>query len=229
MRKKEINGLAGCKVFFDFDNTITSFDVLDDIIKRFSVDDKWKAVEKLWLDGKIGSRECLKKQIEMVRVTRRDLLRYLGKVKVNPYFKKIIPILQKNHAGPVILSDDFDFIVGTILRNNGIKGLDVRTNRIKLKDSRLIPSFPYTNSDCWKCAHCKKKNLLEGGFGSKITIYIGDGRSDVCPAKKADLVFAKGSLLKHFRQNQLPYRRFKDLREVYNYLKRTDAAKSENS
>jgi 2,3-diketo-5-methylthio-1-phosphopentane phosphatase len=220
--------LSGCQVFFDFDNTLTYFDVLDDIIERFSVDDAWKILEKKWSEGKIGSRECLRGQLKSIRVNKRDLLKYLGKIKVNPYFKKIIPILQRNHAGPVILSDDFHFIIDTILRNNGIRGVSVCANQLKLKDNRLIPSFPHTNSDCWKCAHCKTKNLSKGKFNSKIIIYVGDGYSDICPAKKADIVFAKGSLLKHLRNNKLACRTFKDLKEVYNYFERKYESESKN-
>jgi 2,3-diketo-5-methylthio-1-phosphopentane phosphatase len=220
MQRRKIRSLSECRVFFDFDNTLTSFDVLDDIITRFAVDDKWKALEEKWLQGRIGSRECLKGQLQSVRVSKADLLKYLNKIKINPFFLKIIPLLRKNHAGPVILSDDFHFVIDTILRNNGIARVAVLANNLNLKSNRLIPSFPHTNLRCWKCAHCKTKNLSKGRFSSKITIYVGDGRSDICPAKKADIVFAKGSLLKYFRQNHLPCRRFKDLREVYNYLKR---------
>jgi 2,3-diketo-5-methylthio-1-phosphopentane phosphatase len=228
MRRREITNLSYCRVFFDFDNTLTYLDVLDDIIQRFSVDDKWKALEKKWLEGRIGSRECLKGQLESVRVNKQYLLKYLDKIKVSPYFKKVIPLLQKNHAGPVILSDNFGFIIERILRNNGIKGVAVCANRLKIKDDRFIPSFPHTNRDCWKCAHCKTKNLKKSKFDSKIIIYVGDGHSDICPAKKADIVFAKGSLLKHFRKNHLPCRRFNELKEVYNYLKRVYDSKSEN-
>ena len=35
-------------------------------------------------------------------------------------------------------------------------------------------------------------------------IYVGDGRSDICPAKEADIVMAKGVLLKYLRSHKLP-------------------------
>ena len=43
-------------VFLDFDNTITSLDVLDAVIGKFSVDQKWMIYEEAWKEGKIGSR-----------------------------------------------------------------------------------------------------------------------------------------------------------------------------
>jgi len=127
----KINSLSDCLVFFDFDNTLTSFDVLDDIVTRFSVDDGWKALEQQWLEGKIGSRECLKGQLERVRIPKPALLKYLKKIRISPVFKKIIPLLNTHRAGPVILSDNFHFIIDTILRNNGIKGAEVCANSLR--------------------------------------------------------------------------------------------------
>lgn len=224
----KLNSLSDCLVFFDFDNTLTSFDVLDDIVTRFSVDDGWKVLEQQWLEGKIGSRECLKGQLERVRISRSALLKYLKKIRISPVFKKIIPLLNIHRAGPVILSDNFHFIIDTILRNNGIKGVEVCANSLRLNKDRFTLSFPHTNSSCWKCAHCKTKNLSNARFNSKIKIYIGDGFSDICPAEKADIVFAKGNLLRHFRAKDLPYKLFNDLGQVYTFLKRIDDAGSKN-
>ena len=53
------------KFFVDFDGTITKKDVVDMILERFA-DPSWKTVEKDWTEGKIGSRECLTKQLALV-------------------------------------------------------------------------------------------------------------------------------------------------------------------
>ena len=39
------NNKNNLMVFFDFDNTITTIDVIDDMLERFSKDDEWKALE----------------------------------------------------------------------------------------------------------------------------------------------------------------------------------------
>jgi 2-hydroxy-3-keto-5-methylthiopentenyl-1-phosphate phosphatase len=49
-------------------------------------------------------------------------------------------------------------------------------------------------------------------------IYIGDGRSDICAAKEADIVFAKDTLLEYFKKHDLPCAEFYDLGTVYQYL-----------
>jgi 2,3-diketo-5-methylthio-1-phosphopentane phosphatase len=206
-------------VFFDFDNTITPFDVLDDIIKRFSINKNWEKFERAWKRGLIGSRYCLEGQLRSVRVTKNDLLRYLARIRIDPHFHKLSAILEKEDIRSVILSDSFSFIIESILRNNKIKGVKVYANSLRFYRDRLIPSFPYRNRYCQRCAHCKKKNLLKKNISDKIIIYIGDGHSDVCPAECSDIVFAKGSLLKHFRKTKRLCVAYNKLEDISNYFR----------
>lgn len=211
--------LSECMVFFDFDNTITPFDVLDDIIERFSVNTGWVAFEKAWKRREIGSRICLVGQLGSVRITKKNLLQYLSRIKVEPHFHKLFALLRKEAIRPVILSDSFNFIIKSILRNNGIKGVRVYANRLRFRKDRLLASFPYKNKRCLRCAHCKKKNLLKKGIRGKIIIYIGDGLSDICPAECSDIVFAKGSLLKHFRKTGRLCLAYNNLEDIHNYFR----------
>lgn len=207
-------------VFLDFDNTITQYDVLDDIIERFSPNNKWVSLEKKWKEGRIGSKECLKGQVEALRVGRKTLEEYLRTVKVDPYFKKLKDYLGARNIKIVVLSDNFDYILNRILKNNDIRGLRVFSNKLRIRENRFRTSFPLTNGDCGKCGHCKKSSFLaKAGKGTR-TVYVGDGLSDVDPAKHADIVFAKGALKEHFRENGLKHIPFRDLKTVYNYFKR---------
>ena len=207
--------------FFDFDNTITPHDILDDIIARFSPDDGWVELERRWVAGHIGSRECLDGQMRGVRITKGRLGRYLSKIKVDPAFKNILKLCDSKHIKKFILSDNFGYIVKSILKANGIRGLRIYCNRLKFSGDRLIPRFPFLNVRCHKCAHCKKANLISKAGKFAITIYVGDGLSDICPAERADIVFAKGTLAKHFKKKKMEHIPFKKLSEVYKHLKRS--------
>ncbi len=50
--------------------------------------------------------------------------------------------------------------------------------------------------------------------------YVGDGWSDRCAAKVADLVFARGSLAEHLETEGVPYVPFDDLLDVREGLRR---------
>lgn len=206
-------------VFFDFDNTITTFDVLDDIIQKFSKDEKWMELEEQWKKGEIGSRQCLYGQIKGVRITKDSLDEYLQDIEIDSYFKPLISFLNGKNIKWLILSDNFDYILKKILVNNGIKNTLVFSNKISFSGDKLIPSFPHTDKKCRSCAHCKKSNLFKNAAGNRMTIYIGDGRSDVCPSKYANIVFAKDSLLRYYKENKKAPIPYKGLKDVHAFLK----------
>jgi 2-hydroxy-3-keto-5-methylthiopentenyl-1-phosphate phosphatase len=218
MRDIRLPHLSDCRVFFDFDNTITFFDVLDDIVERFSVDREWIAYEKAWKEGRIGSSVCLKGQLQSVRISKKDFSVYLSLIKIDPRFLKFISILKKEGMKPVIVSDGFASVIKFILKNNGVTGVKVYANTLKFSKDKLIPLFPYRNRQCRLCAHCKR-NTLKKEARDNVIIYIGDGRSDICPAEYSDLVFAKGSLLEHFRKTKRLCIGFNNLDDIYGYLK----------
>jgi len=210
-----------CVVFFDFDNTIATCDVFDNMLPRFSQDKLWVELEKQWKKGKIGSRACLKGQIKGLSITKEALDEYLSGIKIDPYFKKIIRGLTSRGIKTFVLSDNFDYILERILHLNGIRNLKIYSNKLHLNKNELIPMFPYSNDKCHLCAHCKTKNLLANVSKESIIIYIGDGRSDICPSQYADIVFAKDDLLAYFKDKNLTCFSYRNLRDVHDYFKRS--------
>jgi 2,3-diketo-5-methylthio-1-phosphopentane phosphatase len=179
-------------------------------------------IEEDWKRGKIGSKDCLSGQLKSVRVGRKRLDSYFRKIKVDPYFKKIIALLGKHNVRPVILSDSFSYFIESILNNNGIHGIKIFSNRIRLSGDRLVPSFPYQHTSCTICGNCKSNHLPHGRGGEKVVIYVGDGLSDLCPSKNSDIVFAKGNLKKFLLKEGKPFISFGSLKSVYNFLRRMD-------
>ncbi len=211
--------LSDCVVFFDFDNTVTRFDVIDDVLERFSINRDWVKLENAWKAGRIGSKECLKGQLRSVRIAKRDLRKYLSMVPIDSYFGSLVAFLKEKGIRPTILSDSFSFFIKEILKNHGIKGVKAYCNELSFSGDKLFPSFPYANG-CSRCAHCKKQHLLGDRLSGKVIVYIGDGLSDVCPAQESDLIFAKESLLAYCRKHKIPCVAFTSLRDVYRYLRR---------
>jgi len=215
-----MSGSSPIEVYFDFDNTITEFDVLDDIIQRFSVNEDWRRIERAWEAGEIGSRECLEQQLGQVRITEPVLREYLGAIRVDPAFPRIIDWLRERAVAPVmILSDSFSAIIAAILENNGITGLTIRANELRLDGDRPVVSFPYYNSICSRCANCKTSHLFrrDRPAGTK-KIYVGDGLSDACPAGFCEILFAKDKLLKYYSATRKDCIPFRNLSTVYSHL-----------
>ncbi|MFA6320394.1 MAG: MtnX-like HAD-IB family phosphatase [Candidatus Omnitrophota bacterium] len=207
-------------VFFDFDNTITTIDVIDDMLERFSGDDGWKNLEEKWRREEIGSRECLKGQVEGIKVGKEKLDNYLSTIKIDPYFKKLLNFFESRSIPVLIVSDNFDYMLNGILERNNISGMEVYCNKVDITGDNFKTSFPYANSDCGDCANCKKTHLLSKRKEGMEAVYIGDGKSDVCASKVSDLVFAKGYLQDLFKEEGRPHVAIDDLKDVYDYFER---------
>jgi len=210
--------LSNCRVFFDFDNTMTVTDVLYEVIRRFSINRQWEVLEDAWQDGKIGTKECLEGQLRNVRISKTSLHKYLSKVELDPHFHKLLALLVREGIKPVILSDNFTYIIEWILKYHGIKDLKVYGNALRFYKDHIIPSFPYDNPFCLNCAHCKKIHLTKDKTENKLIVYVGDGRSDFCPARVSDIVFAKDNLLNFMTKEELPHIAYKNLGDVHHYF-----------
>ena len=193
--------------------------MLDEIIKKFSVDRKWMDLENAWLVDEIGTKECLEGQLRGVRATKDKLCEFLATIKFDHHFHRLLTFLQQHGVKPVILSDNFSFIIENLLQNYGIKDVKVYANTIKFYKNRLIPSFPYDNPFCPSCAHCKKIHLTKNGHEDKLIVYIGDGNSDICPAEVSDIVFAKDKLLEHLKKERKYFIPYENLGDVFNYFR----------
>ncbi len=211
---------AGFRVFIDFDNTISIGDVLDGVIEKFSTDDRWQALEADWEAGRIGALECLDGQMRGLSAPWPELTRHLDGVKLDAGFVALIEFVRRAGGELTIVSDNFDLIVGHILQQRGLTGVTVHANHLELAGGRVVPSFPFANPACPGCAHCKKTHFIPPNDDDRRVIYIGDGRSDLCPARHADVVFAKASLLSQLQAEKIPCIAFGELADVVRTLEK---------
>jgi len=219
---KELNNSDKHLVFFDFDNTITTWDILDDMLTRFSGNYDWLELEEKWKKGEIGSRECLEGQIKGIRITKKDLDKYLDTIKIDPYFTKLRSFLDAKDKKIIILSDNFDYILNYVLKHNNIYDMETYCNKLEISEDRLIPSFPYNDEECCgRCAHCKRMSIKRLNNPGAVTIYIGDGLSDICASEHADIVYAKGSLQGHLNDKGIEHIPINGLKDVYEYFQRS--------
>jgi len=216
-----MNAATCFEAYFDFDNTITDFDVLDDVIQSFSINEEWKVVEEQWESGLIGSKECLERQLAQVRVTEATLSDYIKDIRVDPAFPTILELLRRHHVPTVIVSDSFTLIIKKILENNGVPPLPILANEMRLDGEVPVVTFPYFQSICSTCANCKTSHLFRRDRppGTK-KIYVGDGRSDICASRFCEILFAKGSLYKHYAPLRSDVIEFKNLSSVHVELQR---------
>ena len=203
----------------DFDGTIALEDVTDGLLERFA-DASWKDVEAQWLAGRIGSRDCMARQVALIEADQEELNRYLDTIGIDPSFPSFVDQCSKRHEiNFLVVSDGIDYAIRRILGNYGLSGLPVKANSlVALPGNRYRLEFPHSKPDCnvhagtCKCAIAQ----MHGGeaWQANSTLLIGDGLSDVCLASRADFVFAKDRLLDHCRQNSIPHLPFATFADV---------------
>ena len=118
-----------------------------------------------------------------------------------------------------IVSDGLDFYIDAILKKNNIEDIEFFSNVTVFRDDdKLSIEFPRMNDECEKCGTCKKGVLRDYRSKYDRVIYVGNGYSDVCPAKDADLVFAKEVLYEKCREDGTPCVHYENFRDILNYL-----------
>jgi 2-hydroxy-3-keto-5-methylthiopentenyl-1-phosphate phosphatase len=211
-------------VICDFDGTITLKDSTDLLLHRFA-DPTWLNIEKEWLEGKIGSRECLERQLRLVRADKEDLSSLLEEIPLDPAFPLFASYCREENIPVAIASDSFDLLVTPFLQRYHLDWIPAYTNRLRISGKRLFPTFPYEDPQC-RNANCKCALLRLLGKDADASVLIGDGPSDVCSATRVSTVFARKSsegwpagLLEFCRRNSIKCHAFASFQDVLNVIK----------
>ena len=206
---------ALAQIYIDFDGTLSQADVLDHLITRYSINQDWRRLESDWEAGRIGSRECLAGQLAAVRVSHADLHGFLDSVRLDVGAADLLQFLRSHRIPVVVLSDGIDQFISAILHRHGIRDLTVRSNALHVLGGSLTLHCPHASPDCSsRSAHCKCASAAALQQGQRKTVYIGDGRSDLCAARRADVVFAKRALARCLTAEGRPFYPFETLADV---------------
>ncbi|MBZ6078861.1 MtnX-like HAD-IB family phosphatase [Microvirga puerhi] len=206
------------RVLCDFDGTIALDDVTDALLAAFA-DPEWETVEEAWKAGRIGSGECMRQQVSLLRAGLDDVNALLDRLPIDPTFPAFVRLCQGRGIDVEVVSDGLDHAINRILVREGLS-LEVRANRlVHSAAGGWALEFPHAADTCRvQAANCKC--AAASGGRDTLTVLVGDGRSDICLAERVDFVFAKSfggmpsTLLEHCRTHSIPHRAFESFAEV---------------
>lgn len=198
-------------IYVDFDGTISLKDTTDLLLQQYATFE-WYEIEASWERGEIGSDECLARQVSLLRLSPDEYRHWLKGIPLDQDFPRFALFCERQALSITIVSDGIDRTIEAALAQFDLD-LPILANRLDWQgEDRWKLSFPYAKASCTSLSgHCKCASLSSG---DDPIILIGDGRSDFCAAEKATLTFAKGKLLDHCRNHDLPhlaYSTFSDL------------------
>lgn len=190
-------------ILCDFDGTIASEDVTDSLLSRFA-DPEWQSIEAEWKAGRIGSRECMTRQVDLIRATRDEIDRHLDGVEIDRDFAGFVGMCRDYKLPVTVVSDGLDYAIRALLTREGLGDLPIIANRLEaIGNDRYRMSSPYADAGCRSASGTCK--CAVAATDQTDVLLIGDGASDFCAGGIVDLVFAKASLLEHCRKRGLPH------------------------
>lgn len=222
-------------VLCDFDGTVCAVDMGNEILNRFT-GEKWEEIDRAYCANEIGSRDAYTQIASLFTGTKARMLEFASiSGLMDPYFSEFYRFCKETGVDIKIVSDGLDFYIDTILKKYNLQDIEFFSNVVLFRDDTLLSiEFPRMNKRCEKCGTCKSGVLKEYRTYYDHVIYVGNGYSDVCPAKDADIVFAKDVLYEKCLQNGMacvPYKNFNDILAffkedtMFEVLKRNKAIK----
>jgi len=222
------------KIFIDFDGTITTTDVGEEMFLKFGDAKRSYEIVQDWIDEKITSQESwiqLCKTID--KLDMREFDTFIDEIPIDVYFRDFVKFCAERNYEIFVLSDGLDYYIKRIFAKERLEGLRFYSNKAEFGENNVPhPSFPHTDEECSRCANCKRNHIIDHSSDDDITIYIGDGYSDTCPAQHCDYIFAKKSLLKYCECNRVsyfPYKNFNDVKKLVEKLSQKNRIKKRHT
>jgi 2-hydroxy-3-keto-5-methylthiopentenyl-1-phosphate phosphatase len=207
-------------LYLDFDGTISRVDVIDAVLEKFA-DPRWLDIEEQWVNGTIGSRECLEKQFACVRASHAELYDFVESLEIDAGLTSVVEVCHEQGIPVAIISDGFEEYIRRMLRPFAARSASLgdakifANSLIEFRTNEWRPVYPHFGQVCADgCATCKPEVMKRNNPTRSPTIFVGDGLSDRFAAKTADTVFAKSKLSEYCREMSIDYIPFRDLSEV---------------
>lgn len=212
------------RVFCDFDGTVASADVGNALFRTFS-GGRTEAIVAEYLQGSIDAPECFRRECEAIgTVSRAELGAFVDSFDLDPGFPSFVSFCREQDMPLMILSDGLDFYVKRILDRHGFGMIPFKANKAVFHGdgdgARLSVEFPYRDEHCDRCGNCKKNHLATLSADEDVIVYVGDGFSDRCAVRHADIVFAKKRLIAFCQEENISYHEYRDFNDVRGRLER---------
>lgn len=207
-------------VLCDFDGTTCVHDVGSALLNHYAADG-WKEIDREYLQGKTGSRSAYSRIAPFLYGDMESIQSFaISRSRIARGFRRFYRLCRLRDIDVKILSDGFDVYIGAILKHRRLADIDFYANALAVDaDGKMTISFPGENLLCGRCGNCKSHILNAYRLRYERIIYVGDGQSDVCPSRQADVIFARDALLKTCLEEGRPCFPFEDFTVIGKYIK----------
>lgn len=202
------------RIYCDFDATVTVNDVWDVLFSNFGDPQAFQVWQK-FNTGEYTAAQCIAEACLTVTNAEEDSMQRLFEQEpLQQGFLDFYQYCKAERLPLTIVSDGFSCYIRPILAKNAI---DTRffANTIEVNDAGgLTVDFTHGRESCRHCGACKCSAIDQTSDENDTIVYIGDGYSDVCPVKIADIVFARDMLCRMCERDGVPYHPFHNFHQI---------------
>ncbi|MFH1775453.1 MAG: MtnX-like HAD-IB family phosphatase [Chloroflexota bacterium] len=204
----------------DFDGTITEKDVSFLLLDAFA-DGNWRQMLTQYREGQISVNYFNTRAFAMIKADKQTLIDFMKPlVRIRPGFHELLAYCRRQNFRFVIVSNGQDFYIDEILAGLGEKDMEIFAARTEFDGhvkAQYIGPDGRPLQDGFKEAYTRL--FIEQGYR---IIYIGNGLSDVPPARLSHRIFATDEMLDCLKKTDLSYEPFNNLNDVTASLKSSE-------
>lgn len=204
----------------DFDGTLTEKDfykiISDDYLKEEVAE-----MFKDWKNKKIKDVDYLGYVFKNIRRNEKEIDEDITKITIDPSAKEFIRNIKAAGGDFIVVSAGTTYYIEKAFKRQGIDGVEIYSNRGVFKDKGIYFDLDKTSefySDIYGIDKSKVVSKLKAKYHK--VFYAGDSEPDLKAALIADVVFAKGSLVKLLKDNGKEFIQFNDFSEVWKEVER---------
>ena len=221
------NAMKPPAVLCDFDDTTAVENVAELLLEHFSEDSAWRQLRQQSRDKTISLREYQERAFRNTNASREAMKsRVAAKATLRPYFKELWHYCRGQRIPLAIVTVGLDFYVEALLEREGLGEVPRYTVRTNFTPDGITYEYPYPwdGSGASSMEVCRQWGTCKCSIVSKYKrlghsiLYVGDGRSDFCPASISDHVFARSHLAGLCRDNKVLYTEFNDFQDVIRHV-----------
>jgi 2,3-diketo-5-methylthio-1-phosphopentane phosphatase len=199
-------------ICLDFDDTIVLDNTARQLFERFAAPE-WRESEAAYHAGKLSVEQFNIAALDLIDASLEEMQAYVNEVaRVRDGFLELTDWAHWHGWQPIVISNGFDFYVNVVLDQLGLDRIARHAGRAR---------FEYR----WRATYLSPRGVeVQEGFklgyaaalrnAGDFVVYVGDGASDVQPAKLASAVFARDTLLARLdgaHERIYPFETFTDI------------------
>lgn len=206
-------------VLIDFDGTITDRDTNVELFnQRGTINTSLRDLSRQEEARTMNHLDKMSYVFDHIKITEEDYKDFiLSNFKMTDGFVDFYRELKRRDIPVAIISGGFSNGIEIFLEDYGIDDADIYANELIFEGEDIEIEFYGDPLDCCEhgpCGNCKILRYEEFKKLRDNIIFIGDGFTDRWVADRAELLFAKSSLVDFCRLNNIDYIEWEDFNDI---------------